>query len=454
MILINRITGLAATIMVSMVMANDVSGAGFALIENSASGQGNAFAGGSAIADDPSTVFFNPAGMSRLRDRELSVVGHIISSEADFKNKGSTAATGGLLSGPDDDGGATSFVPNLYYVHPLDNAFTLGVGVTVPYGLTTEYDDDWVGRYNAVKSSVSTINVNPSLAWQANEKLSLGVGLNVQYIDVELTSAVDFGAICVAQEGGAVLPPGTCAGLGATPQQMDGFADLEADNISWGFNLGLLYEFTPQTRAGLAYRSKVEQDLEGDAKFTIPGAMAFITAANVFVKSDIEASLDLPETVSLSVYHELTNKVALMADWTWTRWSNFDELRIKYDSSQPDTVTTEDWDDASRYAVGVNYQWNNKLKLRGGLAYDETPIPGSTRRTPRLPANSRTWVSIGAGYVFSKRISVDAGYSHLFIEDGETNNTFESSIPTVNHTIKGEYEASVDIFSVQLNWKF
>ena len=449
--------GLSAAMTVaalSMTSTGLAFGAGFALIENSASGQGNAYAGGSAIADDPATIYFNPAGMTRLVDREMTVAGHIITSQAKFKNDGSTAATGGLLTGPDDDGGSTSLVPNLYYVHPLDNDFTLGVGITVPFGLTTEYDDNWVGRYHAVKSSVTTININPSLAWQANEKLSLGAGVSLQYIDVELTSAVDFGAVCVAQEGGGVLPPGTCSGIGANPQQLDGFADLQADNISWGFNLGLLYEFSPQTRVGVAYRSQVKQSLEGKAEFTVPGEVAFLKAADVFVDSDIKASVDLPDTFSLSVYHDLSGKVALMADWTWTHWSNFDELRIKYDSSQPDSVTTENWNDNNRYSVGVNYQLNDKVKLRGGLAYDETPVPNARHRTPRLPGNNRTWLSLGIGYGFSQRMSVDAGYSHLFVDDVESDHTFESSIPTLNHTLKGEYQAAVDIFSAQLNWKF
>lgn len=451
---ITRLTVLTISAVVAMAAAGQVSGAGFALIENSASGQGNAYAGGAAIADDPATIYFNPAGMTRLPDRELTVAGHVISPQVKFRNEGSTAATGGLLSGSDGGGGSTSFVPSFYYLHPLENAFTLGLGITVPFGLTTEYDDDWVGRYHAVKSSVATVNINPSLAWQANEKLSLGAGLSVQYIDVELTSAIDFGAVCVAQEGGGLLPPGTCSGLGANPQKMDGFADLQADNISWGFNLGLLYEFTPQTRVGLAYRSQVKQRLEGRAEFTVPSAVAFLKAADVFVDSDIKASVDLPDTFSLSVYHALSQKVALMADWTWTHWSNFNELRIRYNSSQPDSVTTENWNDNNRYAVGANYRFNDKLKLRGGLAYDETPVPNGRHRSPRLPGNDRTWLSLGAGYMVSQTLSVDVGYSHLFVDDAESDHAYESSVPTLRHTLKGEYKAAVDIFSAQLNWKF
>lgn len=436
-----------------MLMVFQAYGAGFALTENSASSMGNAFAGVSAVAQDASTIYFNPAGMTRLHARELSVAGHYISPEANFNNRGSTAATGGPLSGSEDDSSADVLVPNLYFVDPLSDTLTAGVGLNVPFGLTTEYDDNWVGRYHGVKSDVRTVNINPSIAWRATDHLSLGAGVSAQYIDVKLSSAVDLGSVCLAQELGGVLPAGTCSSIGALPQQKDGFADLKADNWSWGFNLGLLYAFNPHSRVGLAYRSKVAQHLDGAANFTVPGELAFLTAANVFVDTHIKSSIDLPENVSLSLYHELTAKWAVLADWTWTRWSRFDELRIRYNSAQPTSVTTENWNDANRYSLGVDYQLNNRLLLRGGLAYDETPVPNARHRTPRIPGNDRRWVSLGLGYHVTDQLSVDAGYAHLFISESKSNHTFESGIPTLAHTLKGEYTAAVDIFSVQLNWR-
>jgi long-chain fatty acid transport protein len=148
-------------------------------------------------------------------------------------------------------------------------------------------------------------------------------------------------------------------------------------------------------------------------------------------------------------------QITYLADITWTGWSSFDELRIKYDNpDQPDSVTTEDLNDTMRYSVGIDYQYTDKLVLRTGIAYDETPVPSPERRTPRLPGNDRTWLSFGASYQYSQQLSFDVGYSHLFVDDPKINNEFESGIPTLEATLTGDYEASVDIFSAQLNWHY
>ncbi len=436
--------------------ANAVYASGFALIENSASGQGNAFAGAAAVAEDASTIFFNPAGMTRIHTRQLVTAGHLIFPTADFDNKGSSQSAllgGGSLTGGDDDGGNFAIVPNLYYVHPWRHGLTFGVGINAPFGLKTEYDDDWVGRYHSVTSDVTTININPSVAYKVNPSLSVAAGIDVQYIDVRLSSAVDFGAICVA-----ALGPGSCASLGALPQQADGFADLNADNkgdLTWGFNFGLLYELGDSTRIGLAYRSEVEHNVKGDADFSVPSSASFVVSGGAFIDTDLKATVTLPRSASLSAYHKLTGKLALLADATWTEWSVFEELRIKFDNpNQPDAVTTEDWDNTWRFSLGAIYQLNNQWLLRGGLAYDQTPVPGSLRRTPRVPGNDRKWVSVGLTYFYNSAFTVDVGYSHLFIPDTDIDNTLESSVPTLAATLNGSYEASVDILSAQLRWSF
>jgi long-chain fatty acid transport protein len=130
-------------------------------------------------------------------------------------------------------------------------------------------------------------------------------------------------------------------------------------------------------------------------------------------------------------------------------------LRIDYDNpSQEDTVTTENWNDTYRFSVGLDYAQSDKLVLRTGLALDESPVPDAEHRTVRLPGNDRTWLSFGLTYLFSNDMSMDVGYSHLFIDDAPINNTLESSIPTLNATVTGEYKASVDILSAQFNWNY
>ena len=205
-------TAIAVSLMSGMYTSQALA-AGFALIENSASGMGNAFAGGSAIADDASTVWFNPAGMTRLKGEQISVAGHYVSPTADFTNQGSTAITTAARTGVDDDGGVSALVPNFYYVTQLQGEVWFGVGVTVPYGLSTEYSDDWVGRYTATKSEVSTININPSFAYKHSDDISIGLGLSVQYVEATLANELDSGMICAGITSGGV-PANVPAAIG------------------------------------------------------------------------------------------------------------------------------------------------------------------------------------------------------------------------------------------------
>ena len=241
------------------------------------------------------------------------------------------------------------------------------------------------------------------------------------------------------------------------PQQADGFVEFDGDNfgsLSLGFNFGLLYELSEHSKLGVAYRSEVDMEMDGDANFTVPSSASFVFSSNLFLDSGITADVALPSSLSFSYSHE-KDKITYLADITWTGWSSFDELRIVYDNtSQPDSLTTENWEDTMRYSFGINYQYSDDVILRTGIALDETPIPSADFRTPRLPGNDRTWLSFGFNYILNQEMSIDVGYSHLFIDDTPINNTFESSVPTLAATLTGEYEAAVDIISVQFNWQY
>lgn len=447
---------LVSSLLVSTFIPTLASASGFALIETNARGQGNAYAGAAAHTPDASTIFFNPAGMMALKDDQLVIAAHIISpSSSFFKDDGSTSAAsvgGTPLLGEEDDGGFNAFVPNLYWVSGIDEKTKFGLGINTPFGLATKYDDDWIGRYHGVVSDLKIININPSLAYQVNDQLSIGGGIDIMLGIVELTSAIDFGAICVASFNAA-----TCADLGALPQQADGFAELEGDNfdnISIGFNLGLMYQIAEQTNLGVAFRSEVDMEVEGDADFTVPAAASFVYANNAFIDTGLSANVSLPASLSISVAHEV-DKFTYLADVTWTGWSSFEELRVKYDNAaQPDSVTTEDWNDVMRYSLGIDYQYTDEIVLRAGVALDESPVPNAEHRTPRLPGSDRTWFSFGASYIVDDDISLDVGFSHLEMSSAPINNEFESSIPTLAATLSGEYDATVDILSVQLNWNY
>lgn len=439
--------------LMSGIHSAQVSAAGFALIENSASGMGNAFAGGSAIADDASTVWFNPAGMTRLKGDRISVAGHIISTSADFTDQGSTLALGGSIPGTEDDGGITSFVPNFYYVTELGGDAWFGLGITVPFGLSTEYDEGWIGRYGATTSEVSTVNFNPSFAFKHSDDLSIGLGLNLQYIEATLESHIDSVMTCLG------ISAASCAGLGlTTPGNLaqDSTQSLEGNDWNLGWNIGLLYDLDDKSRVGLAYRSSIDANLSGDVDFNIDPALQTLVnglpspANALFSNTGINAGIELPAQLSVSYFRDVTSDFAIMADITWTEWSNFNALVVKFDNIvQSASITPENWEDSYRFAIGANYKTSDSLVLRAGLARDQTPIPSPEDRTARIPGDDRTWLSLGFGYNVDAETSIDVGFSHLFVSDTEINN-----VDAFGHTLTGKYDADVNILSVQGNFKF
>lgn len=433
--------------LLSFFSANVMAG-GFLLFEQGVKGLGNSFAGGSAIAEDASTIFYNPAGITRLSGTQIVTGAHFIIPQAEFDNKGSTVSPalpvvgGAPLNGGDGgDAGVAAIVPNFYFAQKITDKFHAGIGISVPFGLETKYNKNWVGRYHAVKSNVLTIDINPTVAYRINKWFSLGGGISAQYIDAELTNAVDYGTI------------GFIGGAGTLPQTLDGFVKLKADDWGWRWNLGALIEPTENLRFGLSYRSNIDYTLEGDANFDIPAGAGPIATGAGLVDTDAKADITLPGHASLSAYWRLHPKFAIMADVFWTNWSKLDDLPIELDTGT-DVVTTLDWEDTFRYAFGANYYVNENWTLRGGIAYDETPIPNAKKRTPRVPGADRIWTTIGLGYRFSDMISFDLAYAHLFVDDPKIRKNGLETEDIPRGALRGDYDASVDIVSVQFNLKF
>lgn len=441
------------TALIVALYAGAVNASGFALIEQSVKGLGNAYAGGSASADDASTIYYNPAGMTHIKGREFITALHVVMPSEQFSNSASTAFTGASSTGSDDNGGVTGTVPNLYYSQELQNGYWAGLGINAPFGLSTVYDRNWKGRYQAVESKIATLNINPSLAYRFNDQLSLGGGANLQYVDAKLTQAVDFSAACLLGQLAGSIPGGTCTATGLTTVQnpnTDGYSDNSASGWGWGYNLGMLYEFTPKTRVGLAYRSKVKHKLTGQGDFTVPAGGATTVFGSAFADAAISVYITFPETLSLSGYHQLNNRWAFMADVTRTRWSRVPEVRISFNNPlKSDGVETLNWKDCTRYAVGANYIYSEHWTWRTGVAYDQTPIYQTTDRTPRLPDNNRRWLSFGASYKGYSGVSIDVGYAHLFVPNTPINRT-----GALQDKLVGSYNSSVDILSAQAVWDF
>jgi long-chain fatty acid transport protein len=440
----------------------------FALIEQSASGQGSAYAGAAAIGEDASTIYFNPAGMTRLSGQQLVFAGHIVSPNADYTDSGnSTSYGGGPLTGPNSSTGDPVFVPNFYYATELGNGIHAGIGVNVPFGLSTDYDNGWVGRYQALKSEISTININPALAWKVTDKVAVGFGVNIQYIDLELTNSVDSSVACggvmQAEVGLGVTPLG-CGDLATTPPSTasrDSSSSLTGSDTSYGWNAGILIDLSESSRIGLAYRSSIKHNVTGDATYNLDPVLAaesdnlaVNSGYNVLQNTSLEATAELPASFSFSYVDDIDKQWTALFDFTWTGWNDLGTITIIQPGTIPGRESTLnlDYQNTKRISVGVNYRADDKWIYRGGIAVDETPIRSAETTSARIPGNDRTWLSVGLGYKQSTDWSFDFGYSHLFISDADI-----SSGPTSTSsgaTLIGSYELSVDILSAQANYNF
>lgn len=449
------------TIVVFLMTPLASQAAGFALGEQSVSGLGNALAGMSARSDDASTQFYNPASMSFMfPGTQLTLGGNLIRPTINLNNSNVRNTTFGGIAvngNKGGDAGGLAVVPMVYLKTDINERLSLGVGINAPFGLSTQYNSDWVGRYNAIDSELQTININPAIAWKVNEQFSIGGGMSVQYVKAKLTNAIDSSAICRARTSLA-----TCSALGlAAPgsSNVDSLVKLEGDDIGIGFNLGMMVKPNDRTTLGLSFRSSVEQNLRGKAKFkrssglnTLLSNSANPAVNQQLMNGDITAQIELPESAALSGAYQMNHDLQLLADVTWTNWSRFKELRINFENpAQADGVTTENWKDAWRYSLGANYQLNPSLILRTGIAYDETPVRNQHYRTVRIPDQNRTWLSIGANWKMSPVNSIDGGYAHLFMKDATIDNTSEGNI---KYNVRGQYEPSVNILSMQFTHNF
>lgn len=364
------------------------------------------FAGVAAGGHGLSSMFFNPATVT-LHD------GFHIEADSALIFPYSKADDAGLapntpFPGFSDSGniGETALVPSTYISYQLDEVFYLGLSLNAPFGLTTE-SDTYIGTFNAIKSDVFDIGATAVVGAKVTDKLSVAFGAQVQYVDIELTS-----------EGGG-LPP-------------DGSEDVELEGDDWGvgFVVGVLYEFSDQTRIGLGYRSPVKLDIEGS--LSVFGA-----------SSPAEAALELPATATLSLRHMLNEQITLNGTVEWAEWSSLKSLTAIGPGGAVLVDQPFRWNDSWLFALGAEYQWSEALALRAGGAYEISSVPDSTR-TPRVPDNDRIWLSAGASYTVNNWLTVHAAYTHIFVEDGDVSLT----PPDAPAPLFATFEQDIDIVSV------
>ncbi|TAN84162.1 MAG: transporter [Gallionella sp.] len=432
-----------------LAMSGSVAASGFALIEQSGSGLGNAYAGGAASAEDASTIFFNPAGMSRLSGKQVVVVANTITPSIKFTNIASVPAAGqAAVGGAGGDAGGMALVPSAYFAWALDPKWSAGLGFGAPFGLKTEYDANWMGRFHAIKSDIKTYNLNPSVAYKANDNVALGFGVNWQRAEAELTKAVNYVAF-------------------GAPANTEGSNKIVGNDSAWGYNLGAMINVTPDTVVGLAYRSAMSYRLSGSAAYygrtaaLDAGVAGSAALAAQIGDSQITADIKLPATYSVAVKHQLNPKWEVLADATQTRWSSIQSLDIYRSSGIASGLSLESvpfkWRDTWRVGAGANYRYDSQWLSRVGIAYDQTPT-SDTYRIARLPDQDRTWLSVGGQYKPTKESAVDFGYAHLFIKDPSLNMSGPPALSAAQATGRGALigvsDNKVDILSVQYTHGF
>lgn len=404
---------------------------GFQLMEQNASGLGNAYSGQAAAAENASTIFFNPAGMTRLPGRQFSGALNAIRPSAEFTNTGGSSAPLGLPSpgGNGGDAGDWAFVPNAYFSWQLNPNWWVGVGVTVPFGLKTEYDQGWVGRFQSQKSEVKTIDVNPSVAFKVNEAASLGGGISYQRAKVK----VDRSAIL------------------AVP--IESRAHIDIDDSKWGWNIGGMFNLGTNTRIGVTYRSAMDYDLTGTVTFTNAPVVGTFSQG-------VRANAELPDTLSWGIAHQWSPRWEILGDITYTRWSKIKAVPLVTTSASaliPANTTLDTFNfqfkDTYRIGVGANWKWRDNFMWKFGVAYDKSPVEDQFRTTT-LPDNDRTWIAIGGKYQMSKQATLDIGYAHLFIKDPTINQQRGVAALPLQGNVIGNYDSDVNILSVQFTYSF
>ena len=407
-----------------------VLAAGFYLQEQGVTGLGRAYAGEAAFADDASTIYFNPAGMTRLESAEVQAGAHLLFPHSSTRNDGSSFTnvnTFDVDGSQGDNPYDPTPLPNFYWAEPQSERVWLGFGLGTHFGLKGEYDDDFFARYDSLETDLQVLNLQPSIAVRVSDRVSIGGGIDLQYADATLRAAI---------------PDAT----GADPAT-DGEYRLEGDSWDVGYNIGVLIDLADTTRLGFHYRSGVTHTLKGTARVSMPenGPISRPVIATG------EAELKLPDIASAALSHRLNERWTGLVQYTWFRWSNFDEIAVESANPLAEQELEQNYRNSYALAVGAEYELNPDWTLLGGLQYDRTPTRDGYRST-RTPDGDRTWLSLGASWHPTDRLSVDLGYSYVHVSREDIDLTREFDTGTVEYS--GSTRGRVNILSAGLRYTY
>ncbi|MCD6048448.1 MAG: long-chain fatty acid transporter [Gammaproteobacteria bacterium] len=422
--------------------------ANFQLFEQSATLLGQADAG-TAVSDDPSVQFYNPAATAFFDKTNIGISAIYIDPKVSYTVNSATNLDGAPISGPTPGPGQTAIAPGLFLIQPINNRVTLGLGVTVPFGLSTSYGAGSPARYFATESKIETVNINPSVAYKFTDKFSAGLGLDFQYMHATLNQAVD-------AENLTLLPVN------------DIYLQNNAFDWGHGWNGGLYYQPFNTTKLGLSYRSQVVHHLNGTSSPDMPGGIDPIyqdlLAYYGIQNSNVYGTIVLPPYTTLSAQQDLTPRWSIMADAEYIQWNKIQDVTLNFSPKSggpqgwtlPSTTIPLHYSNTWRLSLGQSYKITDKLTGRMGVASDASPV-SPEYATARIPDSDRYWLTLGAGYAFTPNASLNIGYAHIFFDDSSTNQsqTFTNSgVPIGTITYAANYRAEANLFGAQFNAKF
>ena len=435
--------GIAGALAVGQAQAS-----GFQLKENSVKSMGAAFAGAGVNETDSSVVANNPATMARFSGTTMQVDVTAIDLSYEFKGTGTDALGRPMTGGNGGDAGDIAAVPALSVIHKLDNGLAFGAMVSAPFGLKTEYDNDWVGRYYAHTSDVEIVDLTLAAALDiVPDRFSVGAGIIYSRADVTLSKSVDFGSLLFSNPATRPMPF-------ARPQAADGFAEIQGDDTGFGWTVGANFKPTDKLAIGVSYRSEIDYELEGTADWTVPGNVAAVFAASpttrpLFQDGAALAKLTTPSVLNVDLRYDFTDSFSMMASYAETGWESLREVRIEFANPDPDSVEPFNWKDTTFASLGAEYKLNESWTLRGGVAYDETPTHIETR-TPRLPDANRMWYSLGASWAATQALEVNFGYTRIEPNSPKIDLHSETSL----QTLVGPFDGAANLYGVSAQYKF
>ncbi|WP_266171011.1 OmpP1/FadL family transporter [Dyella subtropica] len=440
----------------------------FQLKEDSVKSMGRGYAGSATAGGDASVAVNNPAAMSDLKGTYFQADLTAINFGAKFTGSAHDALGRPISGGNGGDAGTTLPVPSVFFATQVADRWHIGGGISVPFGLKTDYDKNWVGRYNAIHTKLESFDATLSASYDVTDTFALGASAIAQRTNATLTSAINFNAVglgvvqqaamagaitpvqaqALAQQIGIIVPPGS-----------DGYASIKGNDWAYGWQLGAYWKLTPNDKLALNYHSKISHTIQGNANYIVPTNVqallgspqvsALLGGAVPFQHTGGTAALTTPASATASYWHQ-EEKFGLGMDVSWTKWDVLKQLVVKYDNpAQPQTVEPFNWRNTWYIAVGGDYYLNDKITLRGGLAIDTTPTRASNR-DPRVPDSTRQTASVGIGYKASEHFEINASYAHIFVNSAHLN----GSVSPTGDVLSGNYDDYGNLFGISAQYKF